>query len=317
MRRALGVDFGGTSVKAGVVNEQGAIEARDEFPTEGLTSHECWMEAVERSARRMGLPAGLRGGVEGIGVGVPGFVDFGRGFIHDLTNVPGWTHVPLADLLQRRFGLPAIVDNDANAMALGECRFGAGREYRYAVFATLGTGVGGGLVLDGRLYRGAHSMAGEIGHITIDRLGVKYPQGRGGLECYVGNRRLVERCVKALRRGRASRLTDMVGGEYGKITVRLIAEAAGQGDELSLEVFDYMADCLAAAFSTLTYVLQPEVFIIGGGVAAAGDILFGPLRRHLDARLSPHFSKRIDVRPAALGNDAGMVGAAALVFEQT
>lgn len=312
----LGVDFGGTFVKMGIVDDEGKIVARASFPTEGLNGVEGWLDAVGATAAGMGYAPETWGKrLAGAGVGVPGFVDFARGYIHDLTNVPGWTAVSLAERMTRRFGVRTFVDNDANAMALGECRFGAGRHYHYAVFVTLGTGVGGGLVLDGKLYRGAHSMAGEIGHISIDRNGVTSPQGRGGLEQYVGNRRIVEHTVRLLQAGRTSIIPDLVGGDLKQITPKVVLDAAEKGDALGLEIYDYVADCLATAFSSLTYILQPEVFIIGGGVAGAGDILFVPLRTHLAARLSPHFSKLVEVRAAALGNDAGLIGAAALAME--
>lgn len=216
--------------------------------------------------------------------------------------------------MQDRYGVPCLVDNDANAMALGECRFGAGRSYRYAVFVTLGTGVGGGLVLDGKVYRGAHSMAGEIGHISIERHGLKSPQGQGGLELYVGNRAIVDYARKGMESGHATVLREWTGGDFECLSPKMIADAAAVGDAFSHAVFEHVADCLATAFASLTYILQPEVFIVGGGVAQAGAILFAPIEQRLKARLSPHFGSRIQVRPAELGNDAGFVGAACLVM---
>ncbi|MCX7819043.1 MAG: ROK family protein [Kiritimatiellae bacterium] len=315
MKPALGVDFGGTAVKIGLVNAQGRVLGEDGFATAGVRGVERWLDEVAAAAERLGVPAGRWSReLSGIGVGVPGFVDFERGFIHNLTNVPGWTAVHLARLMRERFGVPVVVDNDCNAMAFGECQFGAGRRYRHAVFLTLGTGVGGGIVLDGRVWRGAYSMAGEIGHVPIDLHGVRTPTGRGGLEEYVGNRQIVRRARRLLRH-RRSILPDLVGGNLRELTPRHLADAAAKGDAVALEVFDYMADCLATALAGITYLLQPEAFIVGGGVAAAGDVLFGPLRRHLTERLSPFFAKYIRVEPAALGNRGGMIGAAALVLK--
>lgn len=315
MKPAVGIDFGGTSVKLGLVDERGKARAVAEFKTAEVRGIDGWMTAVAERLAGIGLdPQRLARHVSGLGVGVPGFVDFQRGFIHNLTNVPGWTAVSLAALLRRRFGVRAVVDNDCNAMAFGECQYGAGRRFRHAVFLTLGTGVGGGIVLDGRVWRGAYSMAGEIGHVPIDLHGVKTETGRGGLEEYVGNRQIVARARRMLR-GRASRLPAMVNGQVKDLTPRHLADAAAKGDAVALEVFDYMADCLATALAGVTYLLQPEAFIIGGGVAAAGDVLFAPLRRHLSERLSPYFGERIRVLPAALGNMAGVVGAASLVLK--
>ena len=319
-RTAIGIDFGGTAVKAGLVDETGAVLDRIQAATADIRAHDAWLDFVGQCLRRFG--AGRRRPA-GIGVGVPGFVDFKRGYIYNLTNVPGWTRVPLAGMIRKRFGLSAFVDNDVNAMALGECAYGAGRRYRQAVFATLGTGVGGAVVIDGHLYRGAYSMAGEIGHISINLHGRRTPEGRGGLETYVGNTRLVAAAARALRAttanghlaGRRSLLRDLVKNDLKRLTPKTIALAARRGDPLAREIFDAMADCLATAFASVTYLLQPEVIIVGGGVAQSGRVLFDPLRRHLRERLHPFFAERIRVIPAVLGADAGLIGCAALVFQ--
>ena len=314
MKPVLGIDFGGTKVKVAVVDESGKIRAEDGFETEGLDGVFGWIDAVSARVEAMGHnPKALGRTLSGIGVGVPGFVDFDRGFIHNLTNVPGWTAVSLAGLLNQRFRVPAVVDNDCNAMVLGECRYGVGKKFRHAVFLTLGTGVGGGVLIDGRVYRGAHSMAGEIGHVPIDLHGVRTATGRGGLEEYVGNQQIVARARRLLR-GRRSILPGMVAGRLRDLTPRHLAEAAAKGDAVACEVFDYMADCLATALAGVTYLLQPEAFIIGGGVAAAGAVLFDPIRAHLADRLSPYFAERIRVLPAKLGNRAGVIGAATLIL---
>ena len=313
-RCAIGVDFGGTFVKLARVDEHGAIGARASFATAGLKGVPGWLEAVERHAHELlaGLPADTEWA--GIGVGVPGFVDYGKGFVYNLANVPGWTEVPLAELLAKRFGKPARVDNDVNAMAVGECTYGAGQAYQHAVFLTLGTGVGGGLVLNKTLYRGAYSMAGEIGHVSIDMNGVQSPMGKGGVEQYVGNRRIIARALKALDAGRQSTILERAGGRRDAVTPKVICEAAEAGDELAREIFDFVADCLATMMASVAYLLQPQAFIIGGGVAAAGPVLFDPLRKHLNERLTPYFAERLVIKRAELGNDAGVIGSATLTF---
>ncbi len=305
----VGIDFGGTTVKAGLVSADGRVLDRLRADTAAVRRPDAWLAFAGQCLERF---AGAGRRLDGIGVGVPGFVDFERGYIHNLTNVPGWTGIPLADRLRRRFGLPTRVDNDVNAMAVGECAHGAGRGLRDAVFATLGTGVGGAIVIDGRLYRGAYSMAGELGHVTIDRHGRRTPEGRGGLETYVGNRRLAAAAAHALRAGRASLLAELANGDPRRITPALIARAARRGDALARALFDDLADCLAAAFASVTYLLQPEAIIVGGGMARSGRVLFGPLRRHLRERLHPLFAARLRILPAALGEDAGLIGAAVL-----
>ena len=312
-QRALGIDFGGTSIKLGYVNEQGKIEAQTRIATKGIASVAVWLDAIEKGIERLNKgKSGIPADVVGIGVGVPGFVDHERGYIYDLPNVKGWQKIALAQELEARFGLRSYIDNDVNAMAVGEFTFGSGRLYYNAVFITLGTGVGGALVINKKLFRGSYSMAGEIGHMVIDMKGRRSPQGRGGLEQYVGNRKIIDHTVKLLKRGRSSMITKLVDGDYEAVTPKVIAQAAHKGDELGLEVFDYVADCLASAFASVTYLLQPQVFIIGGGVADSGSVLFDPLKQHLNNRLSPVFSDKVEIRKAELGNNAGIIGSATL-----
>lgn len=313
-RCAVGVDFGGTFVKMARVDEQGAIGARASFATAGLKDVSAWLDEVERHVQPLlaDMPADAEWA--GIGVGVPGFVDYAKGFVHDLTNVPGWTAVPLAELLSKRFGKEARVDNDVNAMAVGECTFGAGRAFQHAVFLTLGTGVGGALLLNNSLYRGAYSMAGEIGHVSIDMNGVASPMGRGGVEQYVGNRRIAERALRAIDAGRSSRILELAGGRREAVTPKVVSAAAEAGDELAREIFDFVADCLATMMASVAYLLQPQAIIVGGGISAAGPVLFDPLRRHLNERLNSFFAERLVIKRAQLGNDAGVIGAATLTF---
>jgi glucokinase len=311
-RKALGIDFGGTSIKIGLVDESGRILEKDSFVTSDFSSQSKWLDLV---AHRVADCAARKQKLTGIGVGVPGFTDFTKGFIYNLTNVPGWSAVPLAGMMRKRFGLPVYVENDVNAMALGEYIYGAGRGMGNIFFATLGTGVGGALIINGRLYRGAYSMAGEIGHVPIRMNGHKTSEGRGGLETYVGNRAIVRYAVNALRRGRKSLISGLVKGNLKEVTPKVISSAAVRGDKLALEIMDNMADSLATAFASVTYLLQPEAIIVGGGMAGSGKVLFAPLRRHLAGRLSRYFAERIRIIPAVLGETAGMIGCATLVFQ--
>jgi len=311
-RKALGIDFGGTSVKIGLVDESGRILEETSFATADAAVQAKWLGRVESIAADWTAKGHS---LAGIGVGVPGFTDFSRGFIYNLTNVPGWSSVPLAGIMRKRFGRPVYVDNDVNAMALGEYIHGAGKGLNHVFFATLGTGVGGALVVNGKIYRGAYSMAGEIGHVPILMNGRKTPEGRGGLETYVGNRQIVKCALSALRRGRKSAITDLAKGDLEQITPKVIASAAAKGDKLAVEIMDKTADCLATAFASVTYLLQPEAIIVGGGVAGSGAVLFEPLRRHLAERLHKYFAERIKIIPAVLGAKAGIIGSAMLAFQ--
>ncbi len=315
-RCAVGIDFGGTNNKLALIDESGALLARHRVATRDIARRDEWMSAVVAAIEAMSATVGGDTPImlAGVGVGVPGFVDFARGYIHELVNVPGWEGVPLAALLEEQLRVPVRVDNDVNVMALGECTYGAGRAHQHAVFLTLGTGIGGGLLINGQLYRGAYSMGGEIGHMTINLYDEPCPLGRGVLEQYAGNRRIVERAQRYLEGGEQSLLATRCDGDWTRLDPLMIEQAAEAGDALSIRVYDEVADCLAAALSSITYLLQPEAFIIGGGVGQSGPILYDPLNRHLQTRLNPHFAKRVVVKKAALGNDAGVLGGAALVF---
>ncbi len=315
-RYAVGIDFGGTFIKMALVNDDGQIVARRRIPTSDLSTRAGWVDAMAAGILELAGEGPGDGAVPlaGVGIGVPGFVDFERGHIFELPNVPGWSGVPLAGLMEERLSLRVRVDNDVNVMATGECTFGAGRTYQHAVFMTLGTGVGGALLINNRIYRGAHFMAGEMGHMSIDMHGVEGPMGRGCLERYAGNRRIVERAVRYLEAGQRSMLDAMCEGDRTRIDPLMIEKAAEQGDELSKTVYDEVADCLAAALASITYLLQPQAFIIGGGVGQSGPILYEPLQRHLRERLNPLFADRLEIKKAALGNDAGVIGGATMVL---
>lgn len=314
MRYAVGIDFGGTSVKLALVNERGQIKARRKFVTKDAKDQEDWLSLVAQVYAAMQADEAAGKNIVGVGVGVPGFVDFERGFIYDLPNVPGWTGVQLGEMLEKKLGTRVRIDNDVNAMALGECTFGAGRTFQHAVFVTLGTGVGGGLLINNKLYRGAHSMAGEIGHVSIDMNGIQSPTGFGGVEQYVGNRRIIERTIQALESGRSSLIDTLVKGDRSQVSPKVVKEAADQGDALALEILDYVTDCLATAFASITYILQPQAFIVGGGVAEDAALLFKLLRKNVNRRLSPHFAKKLEIKPAELSSDAGMIGCATLAL---
>lgn len=314
MRFALGIDFGGTSVKLALVNDRGQIKARRKFVTKDVHGQDGWLDRVAAEVADLQAKEAAGKKIAGAGVGVPGFVDHDRGFIYDLPNVPGWTGAPLGEKLGEKLGMRVRVDNDVNAMALGECTFGAGRTYQHAVFVTLGTGVGGGLLIDNKLYRGAFSMAGEIGHVSIDMNGVKSPQGFGGVEQYVGNRRIIERTVRLLESGRKSIIDDLVGGDRSQVSPKVVKEAADKGDALALEILEFVTDCLGTAFASIAYILQPQAFIVGGGVAEDAALLFKLLRKNTEKRLSPHFASRLEIKPAELSSDAGVIGCATLAL---
>ena len=247
--------------------------------------------------------------VVAIGAGLPGMVDTKHGLVHHLTNVPGWVNVPLRDLLSRHTGLPAVVENDANAMTYAEWKYGAGRGRTNVVCVTLGTGVGGGLILDGQLYRGSRFGAGEIGNMTIDYQGHPYVYGNfGALERYVGNYYIAERAVAHYEvAGHHRTLADCAPV--------LLAAAALAGDAVAWRLWEETGVMLGAALADVVWLLNPDAIILGGGVAQAGELLFEPVRRTIRERTSPVFYEQLEILPATLGSDAGLIGCGALAVD--
>lgn len=305
-RTAIGIDFGGTSIKSAVVEGARVLLHGPPIDTQLHHSAESLVDAIVQ------LVATLRTvhpSVAGIGVGLPGFVDSVNGVVHSLTNVAGWSEVPLRTILSERTGLPAIIENDANAMAYGEWKYGAAVGAKHAVCITLGTGVGGGLILDGKLYRGATLAAGEIGHMSIDYRGIKGPYGNfGGLEEYVGNVQIAERAQKLYTQAGLQKTMD-------ECTPLALAKAAHAGDAVAKEMWDALGTEIGAALASVVWILNPDTIVIGGGVANAGDLLFTPIRRELTARTIPVFNAHLRILPATLGNEAGIIGNAALALD--
>jgi glucokinase len=304
--KAIGIDFGGTSIKSAVVENGRILERGTVIDTTKHAGPDTLIEALFAviAALRKSHPE-----VAGVGVGLPGFVDCESGIVHHLSNVPGWTNVPMLKLVRERTGLKAAIENDANAMAYAEYRHGAAKGARNAVCITLGTGVGCGLVLDGKLFRGSRFAAGEIGHASIDLHGPRGVYGTpGDLEVYVGNKSIGER---------ATRLYAAAGEAFGeeKCTPLGLAKLAEAGDHTALALWDQLGTELGAALVNAIWLLNPDALVIGGGVAKAGSLIFDPVKRTIRERVSPLFHEQLRIAPAELGNDAGIIGCAELALE--
>lgn len=299
----LGIDFGGTSVKVAAVRGAELLGEVERIFTSESGSPEEMIAALKTSI------AGWRErfpGIAAVGVGVPGAVDVDSGVTYNLTNVPGWRNFPLRDRLSEVCGLPVVIDNDANCMAFAEFAHGAGRGARNGVAVTLGTGVGGGLFIDGKLHRGSDFAAGEIGQMSIDYDGVEGPYGNSGaLERYIGHRQISEI---------AADLFTAAGRDFSEedCAPHSLAESARAGDEIARQVWHRVADYLGTALGAVIYLINPDTLVIGGGVSAAGDVLFDPLKEKLRGVLSVEFFERLRIERAELGNDAGIIGSAAL-----
>ncbi|MBB5033726.1 ROK family protein [Prosthecobacter vanneervenii] len=305
-KTSIGIDFGGTSVKLGVCRGDELLVTDEPIPT---TQFHGPAALIGEMAARVAKLRATYPAICAIGVGVPGLVDFDHGFVHELTNVPGWKHVPLKAILGEKTGLPVLVENDANAMTYAEFRHGAARGLKNVIGMTLGTGIGGGLVLDGKMFRGSGFVAGEIGQMSIDYNGKPGHYGNlGALEKYTGNQQIAEHAV--LRYSEAGIEKDMA-----ECTPKKIADAAQAGDDIARQIWAEVADWLGTAISSIAWLLNPDAFVIGGGVAQAGDLIFNPLKNKVQSMLSTVVWERLQILPARFSNEAGIIGNAALAAD--
>lgn len=303
---SVGIDFGGTSVKLGVCRDGELLTTDSAIPTANFSGPSALIgEMAARVAKlRETFPD-----IAAIGVGVPGLVDFDHGFVHVLTNVPGWKHVPLKAILGEKTGLPVVVENDANAMAYAEFRYGAARGLNNVVALTMGTGIGGGLILNGQLYRGSGCAAGEIGQMSIHFDGRAGHYGNlGALEKYTGNKEIAEHAMQRYAEAHVKKTLE-------ECTPKMIADAAKAGDDIARQIWDEIADWLGTSLSSIAWLLNPDAFVIGGGVAQAGDLIFDPLKRKVQSMLSTVVWERLQILPARFSNESGIIGNAALAAD--
>jgi len=304
----VGIDIGGTKVLAGVVDSRGQVLARERRATPGHSPAEVEDTVVE-------LVDELRRGhdVAAIGIGAAGFVDASRSTVMFSPHL-AWRDEPLRSTVARRLRLPVVVDNDANTAALAECRFGAGVGHRFVLCITLGTGIGGALVIDQRVFRGANGMAGEFGHIQVVADGHRCECGnRGCWEQYASGNALVRDARELIVAGSpvAHRLREIAGGDPGRLTGPDVTAAARDGDPLSIELISDMGRWLGVGLAGMTAAFDPGCVIVGGGVSAAGDLLLAPTRlAFARALVGRGYRREPAIVAARLGTDAGFVGAA-------
>ncbi len=312
MALSIGVDIGGTKILAGLVTDDGEVVSTARRPTPRHDAQEV-LDVVAETVRE--LVDGTQGDVAGVGVGVAGLVDATRSKVYFAPNLQ-WSQVPARSILEAATGLPVVIENDGNVAAWGEHRFGAGRGIGDLVLVTVGTGIGGGIVLDGRLFRGGHGAAGEIGHINAVPDGRPCGCGRNGcLEQYASGNALVReaRLLAAEKRSEAGLLLALGDGTPEGVQGVHITEAAKAGDPIAMEAFAIAGTWLGRGLADLAAVLDPQAFIIGGGVSDAGDLLLASARRTLAEKLIGQQTRPApQVVIAELTNNAGLVGAADL-----
>jgi len=308
--RVIALDLGGTKLLSGVVDDQGVVEKRAVSPTD-TSSEEAVLMQVEEAVQSL-----LDDEIGAIGLGMPSTIDQRRGAAVDSVNIPV-TDVAFRDRLRDRFELPAAIDNDANAAALAEHRCGAGRGSRNMIMLTLGTGVGGGLILDGDLYRGAIGAAGELGHITLDLHGPPCQgrcPGRGHLEAMASGTAADGFAREAAERNPEGDL-GRAAAEGKTVDARLAVELAAKGPGDARDVLDHVGFHLGVGIATFVNIFNPELVVIGGGFARAGDLLFEPARKVVAERALSPARDDVKIVPALLGVEAGLIGAGLVGFE--
>lgn len=310
---AVGVDLGGTNIKIGIVSQKGKLLEKISLNSKAEGGPEKVVKQIKVGIKE--ILAVNRKKIRGIGIGAPGVVSVKKGTVENPPNFPGWTKVTLGNIIKKEFDINCYVENDANAAAIGEMIFGTGKRYNSFVMITLGTGVGGGIILNRKLYRGEIGAAGEIGHITINYEGPRCNCGSFGcIEAYVGNNYLISKVKADLIASPNQKILKLVNNDLNLLTPIVINKAAEEGDAFAQSVISEMGNQIGSALASVSNLLDVSTFIIGGGVSGFGKPLFFAINKSLVERVITSLRNRVKVLPAKLKNEAGIKGASALVF---
>lgn len=313
MGNRIGIDVGGTNVKIALVSDGGNIIYSNSIPTRAEMGYEYTINSMKEAIKDLLKETNSQPkDIEGMGFGFPGQIDCQNGVVRLAPNIPGWVDVPIAEIMEKEFGIPTRVDNDVRCAALGELNFGAGVGCENLICITVGTGIGSGLIINGKLVRGASNAAGEIGHIKLDiKEGPLCGCGdRGCLEAFASGPSIVAMAEEYIKGGKSTKYRELANPE---ITPYIVSEAAKQGDAVAKRIFTIMGEYIGVGLASVVNLLNPEKIIIGGGVAAAGDILMNPIKETLVKRAMPISGAAVQVVPAQLGNTAGVIGASLLI----
>ena len=309
----VGVDIGGTNLKAGLVDESGELLATQKMKVASIADDEglAWTVAslVQELARTVNIPVS---DVASVGVGVPGTVEIRSGSINYTCNLP-LRNVPLRKLFHRYLSIPLYIENDANCAALAEYLVGAGRDSKRFVTVTLGTGVGAGIVVDGKIWSGAHGAASELGHLIIEVDGIPCTCGKCGCtERYCSATAIIRMAKEACALHPDCAILKAVNGDVDKITAKTVFDLAKEGDDIANRVFRRYVKYLTIAINNVVSFLDPDMIVLGGGVSRAGDFLLDAVRELLPKYLMYPVLPMPEIALAQLGNDAGIIGAALL-----
>jgi glucokinase len=309
----VGIDLGGTNMQIGVVNPDFSIRSRAKRKTKAAEGLDAVVQRIVEGVEEACQGANLQTkDLAAVGIGAPGAIDPRQGLVLEAVNLR-WTNVPLCDLLSQKLGVPVILDNDVNAAIYGENRLGAGENARDLLGVWIGTGIGGGLILNGQLYYGTFFTAGEIGHTTLVP---NNPPGSRSLEHNTSRSAIVERLIRLIRANRPSIIPSLVDGNLSDVKSKTIAKAYNAGDELTIEVVDSAADLLGIAIANTVTLLSLGRVVVGGGLTEAlGESLVEKIRHAVRTRVFPDVCRKVEVVGTRLEDDAGVLGAALLAYD--
>lgn len=314
---AIGIDIGGTSIKGAVVNDAGKVLTRFAMDVNKDSSGEAevnrFCDVMAKAINEYDKSIKL----EGIGIGMPGILDMDKGVVITSPNLPKWNGLHISKLISKRMGLPVYINNDANVATLGEARFGSGKEYSNLIMLTLGTGVGGGIIIDNKLYDGNRHQGAELGHMVIRVNGEKCGCGRRGcFEAYASATGLIKMSKKEMDKNPDS-LMHEVANEFGKVNAKVVFEASRRGDKAAIRVMKRYVKYLSEGILNYCNIFRPEVVVLSGGVANEGDYLLDQVRHFLkNHSYGMKGSPKVELTVASLGYDSGKIGAACLVFDR-
>ena len=310
----IGVDVGGTNVKIALVDLDGKIAYSNTVPTRAEMGYEAGVNNIKQAIKDIMQESNQTNKtIEAIGFGLPGQIDYKEGIVKNLPNIPGWVNIPLAKIIEDEFSIPTRLDNDVRCAALGELNFGAGKGCENLICITVGTGIGSGIILNGKLVRGAANAAGEIGHIKMEMNGGPLCGcgDYGCFEAFASGPAIVTMAKEYISGGKSAKYKEMATD--GIITPYIVAQAALQGDTVSIQIFKQIGKIIGIGLASVVNLLNPEKIIIGGGVADAGEILLEPIRKTIQDRAMPIQAASLQVVPAQLANAAGVIGASLLI----
>ena len=314
----IGVDLGGTKILTAVVDSQGEMLSSDETITPATKGHEAVIQSMLYSIQRVLKKADVNiSALTAIGVGVAGISNPEAGILFSSPNLPGWRDVPLRDIIQGKLGKKTFVINDANAAALGEFYFGAARGTRNFIYITLSTGIGGGIVIDGKIYTGAIGAAGEVGHMTIDDNGPICNCGNKGCwETLASGTALAREAKHRIKEGARTSILKYAEGDLEKVTAQVIHSAAEQGDSLAEELIAWISYYVGVGLANLINIFNPELIVIGGGLSNIGDMLFTPAFKVAGERAYKEALQAVRFASAKLGRHSGVLGAAIFALQE-